>query len=386
VLAAAGLEKGKMYARSRLRAARCVESAPSPMKKDPDHNSTDSVDGNLISEIRIGDQCTWGHVDLSKVIQRSTPNQDMDRFKYFHIDKTGKVAIDSGKYDSAGSFKDGLAIVYLENSGRGFIDNVGKEVISPQFEQACNFSEGLAGVQIRDSWGFIDKTGRLVIKPQYEWCCGFSEGMAVVMKSNEVLLIDGTGQTIFSTSMDDLQLSIYEGARFSEGLIDAYDCTKSKTGFIDKSGKFIIEPRFDNAAPFSEGLARVTITGGEEEKLGFIDHSGQFVIPPIFNTDADFRRNSADFSEGLASLTENLRPTVTEMEKFVYIDKKGAIVLFTHFFYAGPFREGLAVVYDDNKNKWGYIDKSGKEVIPLKYDFASDFSEGLACVATQVER
>jgi len=47
----------------------------------------------------------------------------MDRFKYFHIDKTGKVAIDSGKYDSVGSFKDGLAIGYLENSGRGFIDN-----------------------------------------------------------------------------------------------------------------------------------------------------------------------------------------------------------------------------------------------------------------------
>jgi WG containing repeat len=74
------------------------------------------------------------------------------------------------------------------------------------------------------------------------------------------------------------------------------------------------------------------------------------------------------------------------MEKFVYIDKKGAIVLFTDFFYAGPFREGLAVVYDDNKNKRGYIDKSGKEVIPLKYNLASDFSEGLACVATQVER
>jgi hypothetical protein len=63
----------------------------------------------------------------------------------------------------------------------------------------------------------------------------------------------------------------------------------------------------------SERLARATITGGGEEKLGFIDHNGQFVIPSAFNTDTDFRRNSADFSEGLGSLTENLRPTVTEM-------------------------------------------------------------------------
>jgi hypothetical protein len=114
----------------------------------------------------------------------------MDRLKYLHIDKTGKVVIDSGKYDSVGSFIDGLAIAYLEDSGCGFINDAGKEVIRPQFEQAGNFSEGLAVVQVGDSWGFIDKTGRLVIEPKYEWCCGFSEGVAVVMKSNEVLLID----------------------------------------------------------------------------------------------------------------------------------------------------------------------------------------------------
>ena len=305
----------------------------------------------------------------------------MDRSKYLHIDKTGKVVIDCGKYDGVGSFKDGLAIVYLKDLGWGFINHAGKEVISPQFEQAGNFSEGLAVVQVRGSWGFIDKTGRLVIEPKYEWCCGFSEGVAVVMKSNEVLLIDESGQTILSRSMDDLQLNIYEDARLSEGLIDAYDCTKSKTGFIDKTGNFVIEPKFDNAGPFSEGLARVTVTEGGEEKLGFIDHSGQFVIPPIFNTDADFRRNSTDFSEDWASVTENLRPTITEEEKFVYIDKKGAIALFTDFFYAGPFREGLAVVYDADRTKWGYIDKSGKDAIPVQYDLASDFSEGSACVA-----
>ncbi len=121
--------------------------------------------------------------------------------------------------------------------------------------------------------------------------------------------------------MDDLQLNIYENARFSEGLIAAYDPAKSKDGFIDKTGKFVIEPKFDKAGTFSEGLARVAIVEDGEEKLGFIDHSGQFVISPIFNTDIDFRRNSTDFSEGLASLTEGLRPTITEEAKFVYIDK-----------------------------------------------------------------
>lgn len=307
--------------------------------------------------------------------------QNTRHFKYSYIDKAGKVVIDAGKYHGVGSFSDGLAPVHLQERGWGFIDKTSIEVIEPQFEEASGFSDGLAGVQIGGRWGFIDKTGQVVIKPQYEVINSFSEGVAVVAKSNNILLINKTGQTIFSRNMNDLQLSIYERARFSNGLIDAYDPTKSKIGFMDKSGKFVIEPKFDNASPFSEGLARATIIEDGEEKVGFIDPTGQFVIPPTFNTDSDFRRNSTDFSEGLASLTENLRPTITEEERFVYIDKKGAIVLFTSFFHAGPFRDGVAVVYDSEKNKWGYIDKSGKVAIPLQYDLVSNFSEGLACVA-----
>src|SRR5215475_10491439 len=44
-----------MSAHSRLRATRRVESAPSPMKRDPDHNSTDSVEiEELITRIERG--------------------------------------------------------------------------------------------------------------------------------------------------------------------------------------------------------------------------------------------------------------------------------------------------------------------------------------------
>jgi WG containing repeat len=306
--------------------------------------------------------------------------KNMDHYKYSYIDKAGGIAIDAGKYDVARSFSDGLAAVFLEDKGWGVIDKTSKEIIKPLFEEASGFSEGLAAVQIRGKWGGIDKTGQVMIKPQYDVINSFSEGMAVAVKGNDVMLINRVGQTIFSRSMDDLQLNIHEGARFSEGLIDAYDPAKSKYGFIDKTGQFVIEPKFNKAGIFSEGLARVAIVEDGEEKLGFIDHNGQFVIQPIYNTDFDFRRNSTDFSEGLASLSEGLQPTITEEAKFVYIDKKGAITLFTNFFYAGPFHEGMAVVYDAERKKLGYIDKSGKLVIPLHYDLASSFSEGVACV------
>ena len=61
-------------------------------------------------------------------------------------------------------------------------------------------------------------------------------------------------------------------------------------GYIDKAGKYVINPQFDDAWPFEDGLALVEIDG----KWGVIDKSGKYVINPQF----DFI--SVVFSEGLA--------------------------------------------------------------------------------------
>ncbi|ECC1273812.1 WG repeat-containing protein, partial [Campylobacter coli] len=50
-------------------------------------------------------------------------------------------------------------------------------------------------------------------------------------------------------------------------------------GFIDRSGKFVIKPKFDSIWDFSEGLAKVKLNG----KYGFIDKSGKIVIEPKFD-------------------------------------------------------------------------------------------------------
>jgi hypothetical protein len=57
---------------------------------------------------------------------------------------------------------------------------------------------------------------------------------------------------------------------------------------------FVIEPQFDRADSFSQGLARVKIDG----KWGYIDKTGKLVIQPQFD-EADA------FSEGLALIRQN---------------------------------------------------------------------------------
>ena len=44
--------------------------------------------------------------------------------------------------------------------------------IQPQFDEATDFSEGLAAVKIGGKWGFVDKSGKFVIPlGDYKWAC-----------------------------------------------------------------------------------------------------------------------------------------------------------------------------------------------------------------------
>lgn len=338
--------------------------------------------------------------------------QSSETSRYLFINKAGEIVVNAIGYESVGNFSEGLAAVFDPGKGWGFIDKTGALVIKPRFGSALNFREGLAPVLLAGKWGFINKTGDLVIDNQFEWVGEFSEGMAVVLRSperarqnvaqpplsktiaesftfsadseppaanGEFLVIDKSGKTLVNLTEKGLEVDIDE-ARFSEGLLGVHSRSLDVWGYVNKSFEFVIKPQFQAVAPFSEGVAKVAVLENDEEKFAFIDRTGSLTLPPSFNTDFNFRRNASNFSEGLAALTEGLRPSRTSGETFVYIDKTGKIVLETQFFYAGAFHEGLALVYDDNSNRWGFIDRTGKVVIPLKYEAANDFSDGLALV------
>src|SRR5689334_17646234 len=63
----------------------------------------------------------------------------------------------------------------------------------------------------------------------------------------------------------------------------------SKRGFINKTGKVIIEPRFDEVEDFSENLAAVKVG----DWWGYIDKTGSIVIEPKFGEGYDFSENIA---------------------------------------------------------------------------------------------
>jgi hypothetical protein len=152
---------------------------------------------------------------------------------------------------------------------------------------------------------------------------------------------------------------------FHEGLAAVWK--DNSRGYIDTTGKMVIElgTEFNTLRDFCDGLAAVR----KGELWGFIDKKGNIIVEPQYN-------KVQDFSEGLAAVGKN--------GKYGYIDRTGKTVLGLQYDKADSFNDGLAAVskYIDNEFKCGYIDKNGKTVVPLQYGYCGPFREGLALIIT----
>ncbi|HIK33557.1 MAG TPA: WG repeat-containing protein [Oscillatoriales cyanobacterium M4454_W2019_049] len=78
----------------------------------------------------------------------------------------------------------------------GYIDPTGHLAIAHQFDDAKEFSEGLAAVKQGSKWGYIDRTGKLVIPYQFDDAGGFRNGLAVVWLHDRMHYIDRTGHIV----------------------------------------------------------------------------------------------------------------------------------------------------------------------------------------------
>jgi len=196
---------------------------------------------------------------------------------------------------------------------------------------------------------------------------------------------------------------------------------EGKFGYIDRSGRVIIQPQYEHAGRFAEGRALVRI----QSKPHFIDGAGKVLFSSPFHDDVTFAEGYAGghvgrdgyryidtagkcingsfatgrpFREGRAAV--GMRRTAEEEKRdpqvnfdgiwFGFIDTTGTLRIPPRYLAVGAFSHGLAPVYVGGINrqctgleggKWGYIDRTGRFAIDAQFDRAEDFSEGVAVVS-----
>jgi hypothetical protein len=109
----------------------------------------------------------------------------------------GSIAI-TPRYERAKRFSEGLAPASLE--GRmGFIDKSGQFVIAARFDDAKPFANGLAAVRLGDAWGYVDHSGKMAIPLfEAEWVSDFDEnGVAGASDDSGSGYISRSGQRIW---------------------------------------------------------------------------------------------------------------------------------------------------------------------------------------------
>ncbi len=119
--------------------------------------------------------------------------------KWGIIDTHGKIVLpiefdNSGFRSEAYKFHDGMALI--EKNGKyGFCNLQGQPVIYPCFDNAYQFSDGLAPVLL-GAWGYIDTNGDFFINPVFDMASPFEWGRAEVIYQGEIHKMNTQGRCV----------------------------------------------------------------------------------------------------------------------------------------------------------------------------------------------
>ena len=291
---------------------------------------------------------------------------------YSLFDLTGKQIIPE-TYDYLNYYNGyGHAVVVREDSAwdgvdRFLIDKTGEKVVTMPsvFNIISSFGEGNYMLE-QHLWSFS----------YYGRMGGYSDGLlwfytGADIKSN---ISEVNSLTEADVSRDSINSMVYGGAY---------------GGYMDLDGNVVISQQYNSVYPFVEGLAAVEgnlVTAPQEwygrienitsGKYGYIDKTGKTVI--------DFQySNASSFVGGYANVAN-------DAGKYGYIDKTGKVAVPLVYDSAFGAGDGLfsvgnivgkttnSVGYEIDRYKHGYVDVNGNVVVPLEFDDVSPFINGVA--------
>ena len=192
-----------------------------------------------------------------------------------------------------------------------------------------------------------DGGGHFGVPYQYDEVKDFQDGYASVRLGDKWGVINKRGKEIIKPQYENL-------GNFENNQITA--CRKpvqegkGACGVMHKNGKEIIPFKYYWVNPYKEGFY---IAQDKPSSWIYINKHGRIPFGKRFYV-AD------DYHQGLAMVC-------ITAEKCGFINKKGEMKIEAEYEALSPIRQGIAAAMKNGK--WGFINRKGKVIIPFEYDW-----------------
>ena len=179
-------------------------------------------------------------------------------------------------YLDIGVYMDGLCPVQKTNKKWTYVDLDGNEYFG-EFDTAGGFSDGRAAVRKGESWYLINREGKKIndsdftdIKLDMRGCCYVDGFMTAARKEGQYSIWDSELKQVGEFRADNIDIPT------AEGLV-AFE-QDGKWGFVNLKGEVVIQPAYQTAKSFTNGMAAVC----RDDMWGYIRRDGEEIVEPQF--------------------------------------------------------------------------------------------------------
>ncbi len=260
--------------------------------------------------------------------------------------------------------------------------------IKPDYDSVEMCADGLYKVKKGSKYGILNKDGAEVVPVCMDVLTSFSEGFALALNN------EGAGYRLKGIIGDNgYYMPVYEEwyvkdyPFFSEGKLPVYNI-RGRYGYIDSSGRVVLDFKYFGIHPFSEGFAAVTTVKSKKSKVSYINERGETLN--LNEVGAIYFGSTFKNGEALVIPKDGSHIIINKYGNILGLDKSPS----KRFDWKNSLADGPTERIDDKYEpeydnypatfslgeKWGYR-TADFVILPPQFDLAYPFSKGYAVVS-----